>query len=194
MGYHNAGYDIVGVDNVSQPNFPFEFVQADAMTYPLDGFDAIHASPPCQAYSWAAKRWGKVWPDLIEPIRMRLAGHRYVIENVVGAPLINPIRLCGLMFGLGVLRHRLFESSVQLVEPDHVKHLPPYYRPARDGTQRLVKRSRYATVAGQGGESDSFKLSDWKKAMGISWMTKKELTEAIPPAYTEYVGRILYAA
>ena len=101
MGYHRAGFDVVGVDINPQPNYPFEFHRADAMEFPLDGFDVIHASPPCQAYCSFSKKLGH--PDMIAGVRDRLAGLAYVIENIPGSPLINPIRLCGssfvLMFG-----------------------------------------------------------------------------------------------
>jgi DNA (cytosine-5)-methyltransferase 1 len=122
MGYHRAGFDVVGVDIRPQLRYPFEFVQADALTFPPDGFDAIHASPPCQRFSTTASLHTAKYPDLIEPTRRLLAatGLPYVIENVVGAPLVSPIRLCGSSFGLGVRRHRLFECGrfdVVLVPP-----------------------------------------------------------------------------
>jgi len=126
---------------------------------------------------------------LIEPTRKALqnSGAAWVMENVPGAPLIDPIRLCGAMFGLRVIRHRLFESSMPLTAPEHVRHHPPVMRETRDG--RTVQRSWYMTVAGHGGEGYSSTLSDWQGGMGIAWMDKDELVEAIPPAYTEYIGR-----
>lgn len=213
-GYQRAGFDVVGVDIEPQPNYPFPFIQADALevmrqliAWPRSHqymnvignarrIAALHASPPCQAYSWSARRWGKEWPDLVEPTRVLLRQMRapYVIENVPGAPLINPIRLCGEMFGLGVIRHRLFESSVPLQAPAHKRHKPPVTRPAADDPTRMVQRSQYCTVAGHGGEGASFSLSAWRKAMGINWMTRDELTQAIPPAYTELIGKQLLRA
>jgi DNA (cytosine-5)-methyltransferase 1 len=168
------------VDINPQPHYPFTFHQADAMTFDLSGYDVIHASPPCQKYSWSARRWNKEWPDLVEPTRKRLqaTGKMYVIENVVGAPLINPITLCGTMFGLKVIRHRLFESNAFLWMPGICQH---------DGN---VKDGDYVTVAGHGGDGRS-SLKLWKEAMGIDWMSKKELTQAIPPAYTEWIGKII---
>ena len=128
MGYHRAGFEVVGVDINPQPHYPFEFIQGDAVEVALDAwrlFDAIHASPPCQAYSWSAKRWAEVErAELVAPTRSLLAdiGRPYVIENVVGAPLIDPITLCGEMFGLEVIRHRLFESNQWLMSMPHRKH------------------------------------------------------------------------
>ena len=194
MGYYRAGYEVVGVDIEPQPNYPFEFHQADALDYLLEGFDLIHASPPCQRYSVGTtypEARGK-HPDLVAVTRERLLGFNYIMENVPGAPLRADAILCGVMFGLRVIRHRLFESSLLIQSPKHVKHIPPIIRLAFDGT-RTVRRSYYAQVAGHGGESYSYKLADWKKAMGIDWMTRAELVEAIPPAYTEYLGRQVLA-
>lgn len=204
MGYYRAGFEIVGIDINPQPNYPFEFYQADALEFPLDGFDAYHASPPCQAYSWSTVRWrntGKEYVDLIDRTRDRLPDDKpYIIENVIGAKLINPIMLCGEMFNLKVLRHRLFESNVLLLAPKHITHKLRVW----DGTAQGVwnggkpgcfgdeeKRKYFYTVAGHGGKSPSYRLNAWQKAMGIDWMDKYELTQAIPPAYTEYIGRLL---
>ena len=196
MGYHRAGFDeIIGVDLGHHPNYPYQQIRADALGHTTRELvarfkpDLIHASPPCQAYSWASKRWNKEWPDLVEAARELLlsTGLPYIIENVVGAPLKSPIVLCGLSFGLGVLRHRIFESSVPMSEPAHTKHEKPGHQ---TGT-RSTLQSKYITVAGQGGESASYKLADWFDAMGVEQgtMTRKELTESIPPAYTEWLGR-----
>ena len=165
MGYHRAGFEVVGVDIEPQPRYPFEFYQADALNVltsiftPLD-FDAIHASPPCQAYSWSARRWTEVErADLLAPTRelLRATGLPYVIENVPGAPMQNPIRLCGVMFGLEVIRHRLFESNVAMVEPWHAPH------------QGSVQDGTYVTVAGHGGDNIKGRGSRAAKraAMGI---------------------------
>ena len=124
-GYAKAGFEVVGVDLHPQPRYPFEFHQADAMTFDLSGFDAIHASPPCQAYTVLGGREDlSHYPDLVDAVRERLqaAGVPWIIENVPGAPLRDPITLCGAMFGLRSYRHRLFESSVQLAPPPHPKH------------------------------------------------------------------------
>ena len=180
MGYARSGFEVIGVDINPQPNFPFEFHQADALTFPFDGFDAIHASPPCQHYTWSARRWGKEFPDLVDPVRDRLRawGGLYVMENVIGAPLHNPIVLCGEMFGLRVIRHRLFETNWHVVAPRHIKH------------RGKVRDGHYVTVAGHGGHGKT-QLHLWKAAMGIDWMNRYELTQSIPPAFTEYIGHQL---
>ena len=124
MGYHRAGFEVVGVDIKPQPHFPFEFHQVDALTYTLDGFDAYHASPPCQRYSCAVNLHNNrdSHPDLIDIVRNILlkTGKHYVIENVPGSPLINPTQLCGSAFGLRVRRHRLFEITFAAVSYTHL--------------------------------------------------------------------------
>lgn len=193
MGYHRAGFDVVGVDINPQKNYPFEFHQADAMTFPLDGYDVIHASPPCQRYSVASKRWnGRAnnHPDLIDAVRDRLAGYEYVIENVVGAPVRPDLMLCGSMFHLGVRRHRLFESSADFHHRpvcDHASQ-PRRYHIYDHGRWYL---SSVAHVYGHGGGKSK---GDWREAMQIGWMTSRELSQAIPPAYTQWIGQQLLAA
>ncbi len=191
VGYHRAGFDVVGVDINPQPHYPFEFHQGDAMTWSLDGFDAIHASPPCQRYSVATVfhpgRQAQ-HPDLVDPCREMLeaAGVPWVIENVMGAPLRNPIMLCGTMFdGLRVYRHRNFESMPSIYWPP--MHNWHEHRPAEVG--RKVPGHGWMTVAGH--------FSDVKaagNAMGIDWMTRDELRQAIPPAYTRWIGAQLLSA
>jgi len=182
MGYHRAGFEVVGVDHLPQPHYPFEFHQADAMTYPLDGFDAIHASPPCQAYSVLNAFIRRDYPELIEPVRQRAEGLPLVIENVVGAPLREPLLLCGQMFGLRLFRHRLFELPFFALQPGHTH-----------GRWRAPRRGK-GNVVPQEGEvwSPTGHMADWPnaaRAMGICWMGKRqEVAEAIPPAYTYYVG------
>jgi DNA (cytosine-5)-methyltransferase 1 len=195
MGYHRAGFDVVGVDIKPQPHYPFDFVQADALTYPLDGFDAIHASPPCQAYSGATLVHGAAvvasHPRLIQPMRDALtaAGVPYVIENVARAKahMVNPLMLCGSMFGLEVRRHRLFEGAVPYWPPfscDHSVAAVPVYGHTGAGANRNRERERGRTNG----------IADWRRAMGIDWMTVNEIAEAIPPAYTEWIGAQLLAA
>ncbi|KKK80693.1 hypothetical protein LCGC14_2820940 [marine sediment metagenome] len=194
MGYHRAGFDVVGVDHKPQKRYPFEFIQADAMTFPLDGFDVIHASPPCQRFS-DLKDMHNALPhgDLLTPTRARLrvADAPYVIENVEGAPMENYIVLCGTAFGLGAAdaelrRHRRFE-----IEPPTLMVPPCVHR----------QRARVIGVYGGHGrdrrrkvKTQDFTTEQRREAMGIDWMTGDELSQAIPPAYTEYIGRQLMRA
>jgi len=201
MGYHRAGFDVVGVDIKPQPHYPFEFHQADALTFPLDGFDAIHASPPCQAYSAhvssASSRWvptlGKDEPRLIAPIRVRVrrAGVPYVIENVVGArpDLVDPVTLCGTIFGLPISRHRLFETSWMVPWPQHsaCRGVAVRFAAARGWEYRDM------SVTGKGRRVGT--TARWAGIIGIDWpMTQHEMTESIPPAYTEWIGTQLLRA
>ena len=195
-GYEQAGFDPVGVDIIPQPNYPFPFIQADALKLDqkfLLSFAAIHASPPCQSYSVLAKRTGNgaSWPRLIEPVRKMLvrSGLPYIIENVVGAPLLNPIQLCGTMFpGLRVLRHRLFETNFEIVPPPHPPHPKVHTRDKRKAHfGKTDEWKDYVQVTGGGNCS----VAAARQAMGIDWMTKGELNEAIPPAYTRFIGREL---
>lgn len=187
MGYHRAGFEVVGVDIEPQPNYPFEFVQADAMTFPLDGFDVIHASPPCQRYTQLGTREDlSHYPDLVDAIRERLqaAGVTWVIENVPGAPLRKPIVLCGAMFGLRSYRHRLFECSKALKVPEHPKHVVRVNRRGENRREHWANGG-FITITGDVGTYCG------PEAMGIDWMTGNELSQAIPPAYTEWIGRQL---
>jgi DNA (cytosine-5)-methyltransferase 1 len=184
MGYHRAGFDeIVGVDIKPQPHYPFTFVLGDALEYvALHGreFDVIHASPPCQRYSLGSQRWNPyIYPDYLAEVENRLTeiGMPFVIENVERAPFTLPtITLCGIQFGLNVIRHRRFASSKLLFAKPHTEAHP--------------KRGAFVTCAGHGGHGSN-RLDTWRQAMGIEWMDKKELAEAIPPAYTEFIGRQL---
>jgi DNA (cytosine-5)-methyltransferase 1 len=192
-GYQLAGFYVVGVDVKPQPHYcGDEFVQADAMTFPLDGFDAIHASPPCQAYvqSGMVARDGR-HPKLVEPMRARLRASRtpYVIENVPGSPLRPTFVLCGSMFGLGVRRHRLFEISEPVFDLlprcDHSKPVTGVYgHPhGKGGAWRNGNKPMLP--------SD---LETWRREMGIDWMGAKEIAQAIPPAYTRFIGERLMRA
>lgn len=175
--------EITGVDIEPQPRYPFKFIQADALTFPLDGYDFIWASPPCQAYSLGTARWriheSFTYPDIVIPVeqKLNLSGIPYVIENVPQAPLINHLTLCGLMFGMRTLRHRIFQTNFKVVAPFHPKHEG---RP-RDGV--------YVTVAGggAGGGNGANTYAEWAKVMRIDWMNKKELAHAVPPDYARYV-------
>ncbi len=193
VGYHRAGFDVVGVDIKPQPNYPFTFVQADCMALDLDwvrSFDAIHASPPCQAYSVTRKirDSGDKHPDLVEPTRatLKASGLPYIIENVVGAPLVDPITLCGTMFGLKVFRHRLFECSFFVLTPPHQTH-DGSTGSSRGYSTNESGRNGYICVAG-----NNFVREHGAAAMGIDWKTTRpELAQAIPPAYTEWLGKRL---
>ena len=191
VGYHRAGFDVVGVDIAPQPNYPYEFHQADALDPPVlyDEFDAIHASPPCQAFSIATMFHGrdKTHVDLVDPVRRLLAasGLPWVIENVPGAPIRADVKLCGEMFGLGVHRHRHFETDGFFVmQPPHSRH---HLKGAATNTETREGYARgvYGHLSDRAGASE---------AMGIGWMTSAELAQAIPPAYTEHIGGYLLSA
>jgi DNA (cytosine-5)-methyltransferase 1 len=192
MGYHRAGFEVVGVDIKPQPRYPFEFHQGDALEYVAaygHEFDAIHASPPCQRYTVAqnAAKNADAHPDLVPTVRELLiaSGKPYTIENVVGAPLIEPFMLCGLSFGLGVRRHRLFESNLFIMtHPCQCQNADYYVIFGHE-----VRNRRHGQASGR-----KNKIAEGRKAMGIDWMTRGELSEAIPPAYTEYIGEYLMAA
>ncbi len=186
-GYHRAGFDVIGIDIKPQRHYPFPFIQADVMAgLPVDiaQFDAIAASPPCQAYVSLSKNRG--YPDLIDTTRELLiaTGIPYVIENVPGAPLRNAIKLCGTMFGLLVIRHRLFETSFEIPYFGH-----PSCNHVRKGIKlgrRPDRNKNYHCVVGNFNDVEFARI-----AMDINWMTQGELAQAIPPAYTEYVGGFL---
>ncbi len=196
MGYSLAGFHVTGVDIAPQPNYPFAFVQADALEFDLSGFEAIHASPPCQAFTAASNRWrGKGTkaddhPSLVAPIRERLrsAGVPYVIENVVGArrELENPILLNGDMFGLGTHRPRLFESNLLLMAPGR-----PPKGPQGIGVYGALDGRRLSNTTGQRAAAT---IEEGRQAMGMPWADWHGLTQAIPPAYTEWLGAQLLAA
>lgn len=191
MGLYRAGFEVVGVDIKPQPNYPFEFHQADALDFPTDGFDFIWASPPCQAYSVTRKigGTGDQHPELVEPVREKLiaSGIPYVIENVPGAPLLNPFVLCGTMFGLKVYRHRLFEASFFVLVPAHHPHVGSTN--ASRAYSSFADGAAIICVAG-----NNFRRADGALAMGIDWeTTRAELAQAIPPAYSEFIGRAAIA-
>jgi DNA (cytosine-5)-methyltransferase 1 len=196
MGYYLGGFDVVGVDIEMQPEYTFEFIQADAIMFVKEHgheYDFIHASPPCQhftKYNNCRKNLKEKYEDLIEPTRQVLieSGKPYVIENVVGAPLLNPITLCGSMFGLDVRRHRLFESNMELEQPK-CKH--EIWQPNRYPGGRSRERGN-ARVLCRG----TIEVGRWnipietqKAGMGIDWISNlRKLSESIPPAYTKFIG------
>ena len=195
MGYHRAGFDVVGVDIAPQPNYPFEFVQADAvaMLHSSDcigwwrTFDAIHASPPCQFYSRSMAMHDRtVHPDLIADVRRALIfkGIPWVIENVPGAPLQNAVMICGSGLGMRrIRRHRLFEAS-----------FPMFGVPCAHGQNRdLLNVTGHSESGRRRRVGPGWLAADKYDAMGIDWMNRDELSQAIPPAYTEHVGVQLLA-
>jgi DNA (cytosine-5)-methyltransferase 1 len=182
MGYHRAGFDVTGVDIKPQPRYPFKFIQADVMGIPdsfLDEFDVIHASPPCKRFTKTG--WAKYFgynenhEDLLTPIRERLLsrGGLWVIENVPGAPLKANLTLCGSYFGLNLKRHRLFETN------------PPIFLlvPPCSHKKGVASPHGHARKPGE--------LASWRIGLGIDWMNEDELAQAIPPAYTEFIGKQL---
>ena len=182
MGYYRAGFeDITGIDIKPMPRYPFKFIQADALEYLVAHgaeYDVIHASPPCQAYSQARRLQGnREHPDFIAPTRVLLeqTGKPWIIENVVGAPIRVDLLLCGSMFGLGIIRHRIFESNIPMPLLVPTCHHENVYDPWH----------------GNGRTADKF-----REAMGIDWMPigggshkQGSIDEAIPPAYTEFIGK-----
>jgi len=192
MGYHRAGFDVTGVDLYPQPNYPFEFIQADAIHYLAEHwqeYDAFHASPPCQRWSAMSKCRPEIaekYPDLIAPTRalLNLTGLPYVIENVQGSDVRRDLTLCGETFGLGVLRHRYFEvSGFDVVQPEH----KPHRGRVAGWNHGRYHDGPYFAVYGEGGGKGT--VAQWQQAMGIDWTSdRKELAEAIPPAYTEHIG------
>jgi len=207
VGYNRAGFDVIGIDIHPQNRYPFPFLQMNAMealktlvaggTLDFDGrvvsladIAVIHASPPCQAYSKTKSLTTKQHPDLVLPVRELLiaSGKTYIIENVPGAPLRDaPLLLCGSMFGLRLRRHRYFENNAGLwIPPRHctcsemtTAHVPSRVCSFANGATAI-------TVVGNG-----YITADGAMAMGIDWMTQRELSQAIPPAYTEYIGNMM---
>lgn len=179
-GLDAAGFQVVGIDIVPQPNYPFPFIRADAITTLPAGFDFVWASPPCQAHTLAQRIRGREHPDLIAPTRamLRKAGIPYCIENVVGAPLESPIMLCGSMFGLQTYRHRLFECSFPIEAPDHPEHTAPITKMGRPPRQGEMMH-----IVGNFSGVDHARF-----IMGTQWMNRDGLREAIPPLFAKFVG------
>jgi DNA (cytosine-5)-methyltransferase 1 len=236
VGYSRAGFDVVGVDIKHQKNYPFHFVQMDALEalrvliegsyiedtegnrWYLSDFDAVHASPPCQGYSYMSNNlpWhrDRVYPLLILPTReaLRATGKLFVIENVMGARkgskvLVNKgledhgmeaAYLCGLMFGMPLYRHRVFESNFMWMIPGHPKHTlnahPRSERFVYGGSQKGLPGGMAGLDVRQYNEPSGGHASGWEtaaQAMGVDWMKRDEITQSIPPAYTEFIGKAL---
>ena len=198
MGYYRAGFDVVGVDNRPIKRYPFIFIQADALEYLAEHgreFDCIHASPPCQAYTRARSLHKREHPRLIEPTRalLKATGRPYVIENVPGAPLIEPVRLCGTMFGLRVSvrgrcyelrRHRLFEATFPLLTPC-CYHVLPVIGIYGHGESKPMRGKRGYQIS---------QVEHRRAVMEMPWANRDEIAEAIPPAYTFFIGTQLREA
>jgi DNA (cytosine-5)-methyltransferase 1 len=197
VGYYRAGFNVIGVDIEPQPNFPpfCQFIQADAMKIlegPLDQYDAIHASPPCQAYSNALKHMASGYPELIAPVLERLQeiDIPWVVENVPGSPLItgdtlfgdHGVLLCGSMFGLRVQRHRLFQTSFPVMPPRYCDHSQVPMNPHNSASRKLWREKL---------SEDEFIERSWVDEMGLYWMGLREGREAIPPVYTQHIGYFL---
>lgn len=192
MGYHKAGFDVTGIDLKHGRRYPFNYIKGNVRDYLnkefLSGFDVIAASPPCQTHSSTkhlrnaqGRTTSKI--DMIEEVRNALiaSGKKYVIENVPNAPLINPIQVCGSAFGLKVRRHRLFESNVNLVGTNcHHK---------QQGKPIGVYGSMRDEIPNGGHTAKT--MTEANEAMGIDWLIWGELKEAIPPAYTHFIGQQL---
>jgi DNA (cytosine-5)-methyltransferase 1 len=178
-GYAASGlFDVVGVDIEPQPRYPFDFIQADALDYLAQhgrDYDFIHASPPCQKYTRARKLQGNEHHDFIPDTRnlIQLTGKPFVIENVPGAPLRNPVELCGTMFGLKTYRHRLFESNFLIKTPAHIDHEEPSVKMGRP-----VKEGQFVHIVGH---FSGVPLA--REIMGMPWANQYGLAQAIPPAY-----------
>lgn len=195
MGLHRAGFDVTGVDIKPQPRYPFRFVQADALRPPFDlsRFDFIWASPPCQAHTDLKSAWNaKKHEDLIPQTRelLQQSGKPYAIENVVGAPLKSSIMLCGTQFGLGsgdaeLWRHRHFETNF----PVGIRFCSHRGKPRVIGVYGGHGRDRRRRFNAQ-----DYSTAQRREAMGIDWMTGAELSQAIPPAYSEYIGKAIMQA
>ena len=211
MGLSMAGFEVEGYDIRPQPRYPFKFHQGDALAADLTGVDFVWASPPCQAHTaMNTMHNAKAHPDLIPATREKLKkwGGPYIIENVVGAPLIDPIMLCGTMFNLGcedaeLRRHRIFESNVALMTLECRHGSRAAVVGVYGGHLRNRKRVRTIGVYGEGvrdsvrkfdkGVAD-FSVVQGRQAMGIDWMTLAELCQAIPPVYSEFLGRQVMTA
>lgn len=184
MGLNQAGFLVHGVDITPQKRYPFKFFQADAMTFPLDGYDFIWASPPCQCYTVLKSVFDSSrYADLVAPIRERLlaSGIPFVIENVVGAPLRKDLILCANYFGLRSYRHRIFECSFPVEQPEHKPHRVRVNR-KKENRRAHWNAGGFVTVVGDIGRYVG------PEAMGIDWMTGNELSQAIPPAYSKYIA------
>jgi DNA (cytosine-5)-methyltransferase 1 len=190
-GLHLAGFDVEGWDIAPQKNYPYKFHLADALEADLSGFDFVWASPPCQEYSVASRPWrlqGREYKDLIAATRAKLeaSGKPWIMENVPGAPMRCDVMLCGSMFGLPLVRHRIFETNwpdLFLTNPCQHPEVPVCV--VGHGTPSWARRKN--------GEKN-FTIKERHEAMGIDWMNRNELSQAVPPAYSEFLARPIVRA
>lgn len=204
VGYHRAGFEVVGVDINPQPRYPFEHHVADALEYVAEHghkFDAIHASPPCQTYSKTRTLHSNTHPDLVAPTRAALiaSGRPWVIENVVGAPLLDPLVLCGTEFDmrapdvdgvpLKIVRHRLFESNIPLVGNGGCRHDPTVQTATVYGAGGGWTPAHRDNPDRRGGYIPATPVI--QQLLGIDWMTKHEMSQVVPPVMAEHIGRQL---
>ena len=187
VGYHRAGFEVVGVDIKPQKNYPFAFHQRDALDYLAEhgrDYDVIHASPPCRNHTLYATQWGADpgtgWLLKATYVALRHGSVPWVLENVVGAEMPGSIMLCGSMFGLGVRRHRLFSASIPLpqMECDHKSQGSVITVTGHSGG-RSTRR----------GDVNRAPAEDWAEAMDTPWMSTREMAQAIPPAFTQWIGK-----
>ena len=193
-GYHLAGLKVTGVDVVPQPNYPFEFIQADGLEFladpaNLEPFDAIHCSWPCQKWARASRHNGRVYPDLVTPGRKLLQAQPrpWIMENVPDSPLRPDVVLCGCYFDLELpgtgqlIRARAFETSwgASVALPAHDHHAP------------AISIAGHGTPSWARARTGHIRVADWREVMGITWTNRAELAEAIPPAYTKFMGALL---
>lgn len=188
MGLHRAGFEVVGVDIKPQPNYPFEFQIGDALEADLGEFDFVWASPPCQKHSLLKHRVAKDYECLIARTRDLLvtSGKPFIIENVPRAPLINPVMLCGSSFGLQVRRHRIFESNCH-ISGARCRHeiQPEPIDVSGTGGRQIAPRKKL--TGGRGRKPNN--LEEARLIMDMPWASRREISQAIPPAFSEFLGR-----
>lgn len=193
MGLHLAGFEVKGWDVKQGLHYPFDRRIGDALDADISGFDFVWASPPCQAHSALKHRTGKEYECYIERTREKLKawGGPYIIENVMRAPLIKPVMLCGSSFGLRVRRHRIFESNVPLIVPacDHASQPEPI---DVSGTGMFQHSERKKKTGGLGRKPKG--VAEAREIMQMPWATREEIAQAIPPAYAEYLGHQIIAS
>lgn len=179
LGYAQAGYEVIGIDIMPQQHYPFAFIRADAMNPPvkLEDFDLVHASPPCQSYSKRLRHLAHEQPKFIQELRIMLQGHDYVIENVEGSPL-DGITLCATAFNIPMRRHRVFETSFKLPQPQCQHELFELTMNYHNTKRRRMWKARYGETV----------MRSFKRHLGVEFMTDDEAEQCIPPQYTQFIG------